>query len=390
VGRLGDEVAPRYGSAAAVALGLGTLLLPYGTMLFAHSLSTLCGFAAFFVLWRERRGRPRVGLVALGGVLAGLGVVAEYPLALCAGVLGIYAVARSGIVSRALSYAAGLLVGVLPLLLYQQWAFGSPFRTSYSVNVVELGSSGHERVAGGVSPYLEAPTVSSMTALLFSQWGLVTLCPIVVAAGVGLVQLYRRGWRAEALTCTGVVACYLVYAGGVYTAWQFGQAPPGPRYLIPMLPFLGVALAVAFSAAPLPAAFLGLVSAGVMFAVTMTRPLAAWDGHVVDRLLSPALDGYSPMIPALVGVTGWYDVLPAFAAVLAALVFSALATPRPEFDRRSLASLSAALIAWVVVVESVVELVDRRILALAGAVAVALFAVASAATVMLANRGRPA
>jgi hypothetical protein len=122
----------------------------------------------------------------------------------------------------------------------------------------------------------------------------------------------------------------------------------------------------------------------------MTRPLAAWDGHVVDRLLSPALEGYSPMIPALVGVTGWYDVLPAFAAVLAALVFSALATPRPEFDRRSLASLSAALIAWVVVVESVVELVDRRILALAGAVAVALFAVASAATVMLANRGRPA
>jgi hypothetical protein len=157
-----------------------------------------------------------------------------------------------------------------------------------------------------------------------------------------------------------------------------------------MLPFLGVALAVALSSAPLPVAFLGLVSTAVMFALTMTRPLAAWDGHVIDRLLSPALEGYSPTIPALVGVTGWYDVLPAFAAVLAAVVFAALATPRPEFDRRRLAGLATALLAWVVVVASVAELVDQRVLGLAGAIAVALFAVASAATVIRINRGRPA
>jgi hypothetical protein len=346
VRRLGEEIAPGYGTAAAVALGLGTLLLPYGTMLFAHSLSALFGFAAFFVLWRERRGPPRPWLVGLAGVLAGLAVVVEYPLALCGAVLGIYAAARSQLVSRAVAYAGGVAVGVTPLLLYQQWAFGSPFRVSYSNAIIESGPSGHERVAGGLSPFFDVPTPSNVVSLLFSQFGLVTLCPVVVAGGVGLIELYRRGRRAEALTSLGIVVAYLVYLAGLYGAWGLGQAPPGPRYLIPILPFLGVALALASVRAPVPTAVLALASIAVMFAVTMTRPLAAWDGHVVDRLLSADLDGYSATVTTLVGITGWYDVLPAFAAVLGAVVFAGLATPPPKIDPRSLTSALVALSAW--------------------------------------------
>src|SRR5207342_872382 len=111
------------------------------------SLSALLGFAAFFVLWRERRGPPRLWLVGGAGVLAGLAVVVEYPLAICGAVVGIYAAVRSHVVRRSIAYAGGVVLGVTPLLLYQQWAFGSPFHPSYSNAILESGTTGHERVA---------------------------------------------------------------------------------------------------------------------------------------------------------------------------------------------------------------------------------------------------
>jgi hypothetical protein len=55
---LADRVEPGLGTAAAVTLGVGTLVLPFATMFFSHALSALLGFAAFALLWRERDG-PR-------------------------------------------------------------------------------------------------------------------------------------------------------------------------------------------------------------------------------------------------------------------------------------------------------------------------------------------
>jgi hypothetical protein len=201
-----------------------------------------------------------------------------------------------------------------------------------------------------------------------------------------LIELYRRGWRAEAIACLGVVVAYLVYLAGLYNAWGLGQAPPGPRYLISTLPFLGVPLALAFARAPLPTSALALASTAVMFAVTMTRPLAAWDGHVVDRLLSPDLEGYSATIVGLVGVTGWYDVLPAFAAVFGAVVFAVLGAPRPHVDRSALVSLLVAVAAWVLVALTAAEVVDRRSFGFVGVAGVLLFAAAAALAVVWIER----
>ena len=86
------------GAAVAITLGLATLVLPFATLFFSHVLSACLGFAAYCVLWRDRelepeRG-PRLGLIAGAGALAGYGVGAEYPLALLAVLLGVYAVWR--------------------------------------------------------------------------------------------------------------------------------------------------------------------------------------------------------------------------------------------------------------------------------------------------------
>ena len=121
-----ERLQPGTGTVAAVALGVATLILPFSTLYFAHLLSATLGFAAFAVLWREREGLSRPGLVAFAGLLAGLATTTEYPLGIIALILGLYAVSEAPFVARGLAYAAGGVIGVLPLLLYQWWAFGSP------------------------------------------------------------------------------------------------------------------------------------------------------------------------------------------------------------------------------------------------------------------------
>jgi hypothetical protein len=115
---IGDRIQPGTGTVSAVTLGVATLVLPFSTLFFAHLLSATLGFAAFAVLWREREGAARLELVAAAGLLAGLATTAEYPLAIIAALVGVYAVLRPPIVDRALAYAGGAFLGVLPLLLY--------------------------------------------------------------------------------------------------------------------------------------------------------------------------------------------------------------------------------------------------------------------------------
>jgi hypothetical protein len=84
VARVAEGLEPGYGTAAAVTLGLTTMVLPFASMLFSHALSASLAFAAFAVLWAERRAPPRLLYVGLAGLLAGLAVTAEFPVVLVA------------------------------------------------------------------------------------------------------------------------------------------------------------------------------------------------------------------------------------------------------------------------------------------------------------------
>src|SRR5437879_205078 len=75
-----DELVRGWGSAASVLLGLGSLVGVFATLFFAHSLSACLGFAAFAVLVRERR-HPALLRVGSAGLLAGLAMTVEFPLA---------------------------------------------------------------------------------------------------------------------------------------------------------------------------------------------------------------------------------------------------------------------------------------------------------------------
>ena len=88
VGRVADELEPGSGLAVGLTLAVATIVMPLSTVAFSHIWSALLAFATFAVLLHERRRQARLRLVAAAGVLAGLGVLFEYPTALAGLVLG--------------------------------------------------------------------------------------------------------------------------------------------------------------------------------------------------------------------------------------------------------------------------------------------------------------
>ncbi|MET0937774.1 MAG: hypothetical protein ABWY51_00955 [Gaiellaceae bacterium] len=274
VARLGDEVAQGHGLAAAVTLGLATLILPFSTLLFAHVPAAALAFAAFAVVWL-RRG-PWAGFVA--GALAGAAVTVEYPLALAALALGLYAISAGGWLRRGLAYIAGVVIGVSPLLVYNTWAFGSPLHFPYEDALPIAGLPSNERGFFGIA----WPSLETAVRLLFGERGLIVITPVVLCALAALLPLYRRGWRREAILIGGLSLAFLVYNAGYDV--PFGGDSPGPRFLIAILPFLAVPLALSYQLWPRVTIMLAAVSAVYAVGVTLTGPLQAFGWEWVSDM----------------------------------------------------------------------------------------------------------
>jgi hypothetical protein len=354
-----ERVAEGYGGLTAVLGGLGTLLFPFAGLFFAHVLAATLGFAAFCVLLRERDGPPRRALVLAAGALAGLAVVVEFPTALIAVILAVLVLAGREPAGRGVAYLAGAALGVLPLLAFNAWAFGSPLTLSYTNAVITPGASGHDVVGANSSGFFGVGRPSGRAALelLLSNKGLLVVCPLLLAAVPGVVLLYRRGLKAESLVCGSVGAAFLVYNAGYYL--PFGGWGPGPRFLIAAIPFLLVPVAAALAARPTTTIALGICSVFVMVLATAVAPIVSEDrsvrfwvslarvGNFTETFLSRAGRGH-----------GWIAIAPVLLLAAGALVTAVAADLHAAPAPRGLLLAAAAVAAWLIVLAAVPALLQ--------------------------------
>jgi len=332
--KISERMLPGYGTAAALTLGMSTMVMVFASQFFGHILASLVAFAAFALLMRERRGPPRLALLGLAGVLAGLAVTIEYPLALAGIVIGLYAMLRGDLPKpgfapklwRGVVYAAGVIVGVLPLFAYNQWAFGSPATNSYSNAVDVQGFTGHDTLGLNSSGFfgIGVPDPHAALELLLAPRGIITITPVVVAGLYGVWMMRKNGRRAEANVIIAVVALFFIYDTGYWL--PFGGGTPGPRFLIPTLPFIALGFAEAWRRIPATTLVLSACGFVVMTTALVTYPLVGagnlyqWQERALDNTFQHTI------LSALGLGDGWLTIIPLLAIFAAAIWLGARAT----------------------------------------------------------------
>jgi hypothetical protein len=210
-------------AAAFVALifGVGTIALPYAQMYFREPLLALCGVAAAYLSERWRAAPRQVIwlLAALGAVMA-----------------------------AALTKQAGAVFVIAPLLSFVS-VFGAQRRAwrflligaAFVVMVVVLrGNSALGRLLSAERLARAAQNVTeALPAYLispgFSIW---VFSPILIAGLLGAVRLWRAERKHAALLPLAVLLGFAIGHPLLHGDYWYGGLAWGPRFLVPVTPFL--------------------------------------------------------------------------------------------------------------------------------------------------------
>lgn len=254
------QLASREAFFIAAFFGIGTIALPFSTMLFSHQVASCFCFLAFAIVFAlQLRAIPEglAGKIVFGikarptqsyffsGLLLGYALCLEYPAAICAGLIGLYALYHRKSCWQFCFFLLGASLGVIPLLVYNYLISGSILFIPYAQYATQETSQfpGHKLGFLGV----RTPPLENFLEILFKpQRGLLFIDPWLIFGFLGLiVSPLWRNFRGEALVCFLIVICFTSFNAGYgndITYWG-GGASTGPRHIIPALPFLTLFIA---------------------------------------------------------------------------------------------------------------------------------------------------
>ena len=321
-------------SLATIILAIGTPMLAYATLFWAHALVGSCLLFAYAAALKLADGKSELRWALGVGLAAGWSTVTEYPAAPASAVLAVFALSQAwshGARARWRTVAGvgiGATACALALFTYLHAAFGG-FRPSYSY--YDPNSFAFMQQQGYMG--LTYPHPDRLLKLLFGcSRGLLFASPVMVAGFVGLWSMGKR-LRGPALFAGAIVVYYFLFHSSFY--WWKAGLTFGPRYASAVIPFLCLGLAFAWTQASLFWRRIILVLAGIGVFVTLmvvstssqlamqdSCPIAHfswpsfWEGHLASNresmlLPSEAIGGYAAFnLGQLIGLTGLASLLP--------------------------------------------------------------------------------
>jgi hypothetical protein len=235
-------------SLASAIFSIGTPMLAYATLFWAHALVASCLMFAYAAALKLREGQQEFWWALAVGVTAGWATVSEYPAVPASALLAFFAL--SSVWSRGPRgrwiAAAGIAIGAIScaiiLFTYLHAAFGG-FRPSYSY--YDPNSFSFMQQQGYLG--LTYPHPDRILKLLFGcSRGLFFASPVLVAGVPGLWWLGKRQ-RGPALIAAAIAIYYLLFNASFY--WWKAGLTFGPRYAAPAIPILCLGLALAWTQA---------------------------------------------------------------------------------------------------------------------------------------------
>jgi len=225
------DVWPRLG--VGLIYGLLTPAFAYANAFYGHQLSAALLLGAFFLIFTA--STFSAWRLLFVGFLLGYSVITEYPSALMVSVIYLYTFRRlyregqwrriGWVTLAGAAVAAGLMV-------YNKTVFGGWFKLGY-----ESSTLWHDQHDTGFLS-LSFPQPEAMLGITFGLFrGLFVLSPILLLAFPGFWLWWKsRQHRAEFFVAVASVLTIYLFNSSSVMWW--GGFSVGPRYLLPMLPFL--------------------------------------------------------------------------------------------------------------------------------------------------------
>jgi len=217
----------------ALAFGLGTPTFAYSNQLYQHQAGAFGAFVGFFLLWRVMAEGASRRWLWLVGALFGYAMASEYVL----GPILTMVVLWAGFQVRPGRDLVRIIAAAAPWLIatavYNMAAFQTPLPVGYRYSAFPAAFD------SGIFGF-SVPSWSSIYMFTFSPYrGLFFLSPFLLLAAPGLYVMSRhRRNRQLALVVLVITVLFFVYNASHWVST--GGDSAGPRYLIPMLPFLSV------------------------------------------------------------------------------------------------------------------------------------------------------
>ena len=235
---------------AMVSFGLATQAWGWATALFGHAMASAClflGFAAIFYSSLFKHDRQKVALLGFAaGALLAWAIVAEYTAVFASAIIGVYGfisirkwhhTAKFRFITRA---SAGFFIFILPLIIYNYIAFGSPFSVGY--NHVQSFEGMKEGFLG-----ISIPDFNILIRLIISPYrGLLWFSPILLLTPIAIYLLWRNHKNKKIALMIISLAVYYILVNSAYHYWHGGFST-GPRHLTPIISFLCLPLSLVWT-----------------------------------------------------------------------------------------------------------------------------------------------